>query len=209
MLKKISLIMAVLLVSMLVIGCGGGGGGDDEIISAPVLYGEGDAPDEDASFAAISLDSKLGATAGGSGSFTVNTAAPEAMARAINEKRCEAGLTPIVANGLLNQAAETHSRYLAGDATLNSDGNPGSMISATGYARTGGWQMMMCGGYNDDPLAYFNNWWSRGYDGTFLSNYQEIGVGLITDDTGFSYISVFLTSPAGGIALPTCADLGM
>jgi uncharacterized protein YkwD len=209
MLNKKSLMILVLLLTLLMVGCGGlSGQGDKIILIAPPLSGEGDAPDEQTRFTAISVSSQLGATAGGSGSFSVNSGAPEAMAQAINEKRCEAGLTPIAANALLNQAAEAHSRYLANDATLNSDGDPGAMISSTGYVRTGGWQLLMCGGPTDDAQAYFDNWWNNGYQDTFLSNYQEIGVGLITDETGFSYISVFFTSPASGITLPSCSDLG-
>ena len=131
MLKKKSLIMLVLLLAVLMVGCGGLFGlGDKSILIAPPLSGEGDAPDENTRFTAISVSSQLGATAGGSGSFSVNSGAPEAMAQLINEKRCEAGLTPIAANALLNQAGETHSRYLAGDGTLNSDGNPGTWAKA-------------------------------------------------------------------------------
>lgn len=206
MLKKMCLMMAVLLLMALVVGCGGGG--DEEIIVAPPLFGEGDEPDEGTRFAAISLDSQLGATAGGSGSFSVNSGAPEAMAQLINQKRCEAGLTPIVVNALLNQAAETYSRYLAQDATLNSDGNPGTMISDTGYARGGYWYLLMCGGGSDDPQDYFDNWWNYGGADTILGSYQEIGVGLITDKTGFSYISLMMTTPATPITLPSCSDLG-
>ena len=107
-----------------------------------------------------------------------------------NQERSQLSLSPLTANPLLTQAAQTHTENMAVQDFLEHTGLDGSSagdrIEATGYDFSA-WAENIAGGYQT-PEAVVEGWMnSEGHRANIVNpNLQQIGVGyyFLEEDTG-------------------------
>jgi Ca2+-binding RTX toxin-like protein len=141
----------------------------------------------------------------------------------INADRAQAGAQPLVFDGDLNEAAESHSQWMLGTDTFSHTGvggsNPGARMSAAGYVFSGSWtwgeniawaSTRSPTGYQDEvQLLHTMLMNSDGHRANLLNDaFREVGLGfeignysgwdaaVLTEDFARSGSSIFLTGVA-------------
>ncbi len=116
----------------------------------------------------------------------------------VNQQRAANGLAPLRLNGLLNWAAEGHSKEQAQRKTMTHTGangsNPGKRIAFTGYkART--WGENVAVGYTTSA-AVMEGWMnSPGHRANILNgSFTEIGLSAVPDSNGRIYWTMDLAA---------------
>ena len=123
----------------------------------------------------------------------------ERVIEIVNQRRAEAGRSPVRADADLNRAAQLHSKDQASHdrmSHIGSDGsNAGQRISRQGY-RWSTWGENVAAGYpnaREVMRAWMN---SPGHRRNILnSDFTEIGVGVARADDGRRYWTMVLARP--------------
>lgn len=131
---------------------------------------------------------------------------------AINAARQEEGLSPLVANPLLQQAAQRHSDDMAATETLSHMGSDGSQfwerIRDTGYILVSGAENVLSRG-DTDAQAAFQQWYASAPHRENILNprYTEVGIAYAQAANGAYYFTLVLAvstqPPATQTPLPT------
>lgn len=117
-----------------------------------------------------------------------DNAAVQQLAQAINQKRADAGLAPLVVHPLLNQAAQAHVDDMIANHIYGHQGSDGSFVrqrvQQTGYT---------AGGFASENWVSANDidggmrWWMNDWihrENILNARWQEIGIGVGNDPTG-------------------------
>ncbi len=135
-----------------------------------------------------------------------------ALLDAINGARQQEGLPELVANPLLQQAAQRHSDDMAATETLSHMGSDGSQfwerIQDTGYILVSGAENVLSRG-DTDAQAAFQQWYDSTPHRTNILNprYTEAGIAYTQSSSGTYYFTLVLAvstqPPATQTPLPT------
>ncbi|NJL08820.1 MAG: hypothetical protein HC900_11665, partial [Methylacidiphilales bacterium] len=155
--------------------------------------------------------------------MTQPSAEEQYLLELINAERAKVGAQPLAFDGDLNEAAETHNKWMIATDTFSHTGSGGSTagqrMSAAGYTFTGSWAWgeniawattRSPAGYQDEvQLLHTNLMNSSGHRANILNNtFREIGLGVdvgdyggrqsmfVTEDFAKSGTSIFLTGVA-------------